>query len=331
MKPAFLREVRIPEEILTNLCHQGGDYASEKHSAGRAKPWEQSGKATLRSSSQTRTNFGGRPGKLLETSEDELSSCKDQPSIEIHLQRSQKSVKNNVKEIKFLMMKTPCSQRLKSHSNECEKMSLKVPSRSRYNCSLCDFDLHTHCSIPSPSLFHPFYPKCSFHFLSHPPGDTPRYCNACQKPVKGFLYHCFSCGFDLHPCCAKLPTVIGSDGNNGGGGYGNGVKLFLYRTVRSACHRCGQKGRGWSYRSSCKRYNLHVACVREMVVESWHEGGGLKSVVESGCHKGRGGKGGRVRRCCEVAGVALQVVVSAVLGDPTALIAGIVGSLVSRA
>ncbi|CAJ1932837.1 unnamed protein product [Sphenostylis stenocarpa] len=202
---------------------------------------------------------------------------------------------------------------------------------SRYNCSLCDFDLHTHCSIPSPSLFHPFYPKCSFHFLSHPPGDTPRYCNACQKPVKGFLYHCFSCGFDLHPCCAKLPTVIGSDGNNGGGGDGNGVKLFLYRTVRSACHRCGQKGRGWSYRSSCKRYNLHVACVREMVVESWHEGGGLKSVVESGCHRGRGGKGGRVRRCCEVAGVALQVVVSAVLGDPTALIAGIVGSLVSRA
>ncbi|QCD89371.1 uncharacterized protein LOC114173007 [Vigna unguiculata] len=201
---------------------------------------------------------------------------------------------------------------------------------SRYSCSLCDFDLHTHCSIPSPSLFHPFYPKCSFHFLSHPPGNTPRYCNACQKPVKGFLFHCFSCGFDLHPCCAKLPTVIGSDDNKDDSDK-NEVRLLLYRTVRSACHRCGQKGRGWSYRSSCKRYNLHVACVRELVVESWHEGGGLKTLVESGCHKGRGGKGGRVRRCCEVAGVAVQVAVSAVLGDPTALIAGIVGSLVSRA
>ncbi|KAG5143084.1 hypothetical protein JHK82_018779 [Glycine max] len=196
---------------------------------------------------------------------------------------------------------------------------------SRYKCSICDFDLHTHCSIPSPSLFHPFYPKCSFHFLSQPPGDTSRYCNACEKPVKGFLYHCFSCGFDLHPCCAKLPTVLGSDEH--------GVRLFLYRKVSSACHRCGRKGSGWSYRSSCKRYNLHVACVREMVVESWHEGGGLMNVVESGCHKGRGkGSGGsRVRRCCEVAGMAVQVAVSAVLGDPTVLIAGIMGSLMSRA
>lgn len=195
---------------------------------------------------------------------------------------------------------------------------------SRYKCaSLCDFDLHTHCAIPSPSLFHPFYSKCSFHFLSHPPGDTPRYCNACEKLVTGFLYHCFSCGFDLHPCCAKLPTVL-SDNESG-------VKLLLYQKVNSACHRCGQKGKGWSYRSSCKRYNLHVACVREMVMESWHSGGGLKSVLESGCYKGGRGKGSRVRRCCEVAGMAVQVVVSAVLGDPTALIAGIMGSLISRA
>lgn len=69
------------------------------------------------------------------------------------------------------------------------------------------------------------------------------------------------------------------------------------------------------------------------MVESWHEGGGLMNVVESGCHKGRGkGSGGsRVRRCCEVAGMAVQVAVSAVLGDPTVLIAGIMGSLMSRA
>ncbi|KAK7310368.1 hypothetical protein RJT34_07839 [Clitoria ternatea] len=202
---------------------------------------------------------------------------------------------------------------------------------SRYKCSsLCDFDLHMHCAIPSPSLFHPFYPKCSFLFLSRPPGDTPRYCNACEKPVNGFLYHCFQCGFDLHPCCAKLPMVL-DDGE---------VKLCLCRKVSSACHRCGQKGRSWSYRSACKRYSLHVACVREMVVESWHESYvngeklresgvpyGVKSVVKSGC---KGNKGSKVKKCCEVAGLAVQVVVSAVLGDPTALIAGIMGSLLSR-
>ncbi|XP_027362118.1 uncharacterized protein LOC113869825 [Abrus precatorius] len=195
---------------------------------------------------------------------------------------------------------------------------------SRYKCSLCDFDLHMHCAIPSPTLFHPFYPKCCFQFLSRPPGETARYCNACEKGVNGFLYHCVSCGFDLHPCCAKLPTVL-EDGE---------MKLFLNGKVGAACQRCGQKGRGWSYRSSCKRYNLHVGCVREMVVESWHvgksNGNGLKSVLQSGCHKGRS-KGGKVRKCCEVAGFALQVVVSAVLGDPTALVAGIMGSFISRA
>ena len=40
---------------------------------------------------------------------------------------------------------------------------------------------------------------------------------------------------------------------------------------------------------------------------------------------------GKVRKCCEIAGLALQIVVSAVLGDPTALIAGIAGTLMSRA
>ena len=123
------------------------------------------------------------------------------------------------------------------------------------------------------------------------------------------------------------------------------VKLFLYRKVSSSCHRCGRKGRSWSYRSKCKNYNLHVACVREMLVENWHEiyvgrikGGkvegtnmvpGLKNTLQT-THKSWRSKG-RVKKCCEIAALALQIVISAVLGDPTALIAGIVGSLMSRA
>ncbi|KAI9188547.1 hypothetical protein LWI28_025837 [Acer negundo] len=54
---------------------------------------------------------------------------------------------------------------------------------SRYKCSTCDFDLHMHCALPSPSISHPFYTKCSFQFLSRPPGDKPRFCNACEKDV----------------------------------------------------------------------------------------------------------------------------------------------------
>ncbi|KAL2927533.1 putative nucleoredoxin 1 [Bienertia sinuspersici] len=220
---------------------------------------------------------------------------------------------------------------------------------SCYKCKLCDYDLHMHCAIPTPSIYHPFYSKCCFVFMSRPPGNVPRYCNACERAVSGFLYHCNSCGFDLHPCCAKLPTMLD---------HGD-IKLYLYRKVSATCERCGIKGRSWSYRSSNKKYNLHVACVKDMLIESWQHlyngrvpsstttiatrGGrttiqdvpGLKAaVLQTHNHKytnnnGKN-KGSKVQKCCEMAGMTLQFVISAVLGDPTSLIAGVIGSLMSR-
>lgn len=56
----------------------------------------------------------------------------------------------------------------------------------------------------------------------------------------------------------------------------------------------------------------------------------LKNTLQSS-HGGSRGSKGKVRKCCEMAGLAVQFVVSAVLGDPTVLIGGIVGSLMSRA
>jgi hypothetical protein len=98
----------------------------------------------------------------------------------------------------------------------------------------------------------------------------------------------------------------------------------------------------------------------DMLVESWngvgrHKGGvagggnvydgvtvagsgGYRVPVIRGAakssHASRGGsywgRKGKVKRCCEIAGFAAQVVISAVLGDPTALIAGVIGSLIAR-
>ncbi|XP_057965802.1 uncharacterized protein LOC131156276 [Malania oleifera] len=209
---------------------------------------------------------------------------------------------------------------------------------SRYKCgaATCDYDLHMHCALPSTSFIHPFYPKCNFLFLTRPPGDKPRFCNACEKDVTGFVYHCGACGFDLHPCCARLPMVL-DDGE---------INLYLYRKVSAGCHRCGRKGRSWSYRSGCKKYNLHVACVREMLVESWQEiyfgrsnwnnGRRLETRIPSlkgtlqTHHRRRRSSKGKVQKCCEIGAMALQFIISAVLGDPTALIAGVIGSLISR-
>ncbi|KAL7602049.1 hypothetical protein Lser_V15G24727 [Lactuca serriola] len=205
---------------------------------------------------------------------------------------------------------------------------------SNYTCTTCNHNLHIHCAPPSPSISHPFYTKCTFQFLPTPPGSLPRYCNACEKDILGFVYHCHACGFDLHPCCAKLPTIL-DDGE---------VKLYLCRKVRSSCHRCGGRGRSWSYRSVCKKYNLHVSCAKEMLVESWHDicyGGGmygqnwnveikipsLKGTLMKNYHKKTKG---RMKKCCKIAGLALQFVISAVLGDPTTLIVGVVGALMSE-
>lgn len=118
------------------------------------------------------------------------------------------------------------------------------------------------------------------------------------------------------------------------------IRLNLYRKVRAKCHRCGRKGRGWSYRSECKRYNVDVACVREMIVESWYDiyvgekdmmnnmkVPRLRNVLQSSCGRSKGKN--KVKKCCEIAGLVVQFVISAVLGDPTVVIAGVVGSLMS--
>lgn len=94
-------------------------------------------------------------------------------------------------------------------------------------------------------------------------------------------------------------------------------------------------------------------------MESWHEiyfGGGSRNGAPNGNYGFNGGSSssgnrrletripslrgtlqsyhrkskGKVQKCCEMAALALQFVISAVLGDPTTLIAGVVGSLMSK-
>lgn len=52
----------------------------------------------------------------------------------------------------------------------------------------------------------------------------------------------------------------------------------------------------------------------------------LKNTLQNHHHKSKG----KVKKCCEMAGLAVQFVISAVLGDPTTLIAGVIGSFMSR-
>ncbi|KAL5977565.1 hypothetical protein ACLOJK_041463 [Asimina triloba] len=205
----------------------------------------------------------------------------------------------------------------------------------KYTCSssACDFDLHKACAVAPPAISHPFYKKCDFRFCLQPPGSVTRVCDACRKDVLGFVYHCKRCGFDLHPCCANLPQVLDDGERN----------LYLCIKLSSPCHRCGGKGPGWCYRSECKNYTLHVACVKELLVENW------QAIYCNGSNKSKGrelhtripslrgmmanhhnGRGGKVRKCCQIAGGAIRVIVGAILGDPTAIIAAVVGGFMSK-
>ncbi|KAK8508572.1 hypothetical protein V6N13_130654 [Hibiscus sabdariffa] len=202
----------------------------------------------------------------------------------------------------------------------------------KYSCRHCDFDLHKACAKPSPAITHPFYKNCEFQFFYKPPGEHMRICDACRKDVLGFVYHCRRCDFDLHPCCANLPQVLDDGEHN----------LYLSLKISSSCHHCGGKGRGWSYRSQCKSYNLHVSCVKELLVESWQAmyfNADKNKVRElqtripslSGTLRNHdGGRGRKAKKYCEMAGGAVRLIVSAILGDPTAIIGAVVAGLVSR-
>ncbi|OVA01045.1 Protein kinase C-like [Macleaya cordata] len=202
----------------------------------------------------------------------------------------------------------------------------------RYKCEKCEFNLHKTCAVAPEFITHPFYKKCEFKLHYRPPGTDMRICDACGGDVLGFVYHCKKCGFDLHPCCANLPQVLDDGKHN----------LYLSLKLSSSCHRCGGKGPGWAYRSECKSYNLHVSCVKEMLLESWQamylkvDKNKVREIqtriptLKGNVKNSRNGGGGKVKKYTQMAGSAVSVIVSAILGDPTALIAAAVGGLIPK-
>ncbi|KAK7827336.1 hypothetical protein CFP56_031173 [Quercus suber] len=80
----------------------------------------------------------------------------------------------------------------------------------RYKCEDCNYSLHKDCMFSKPITIHMIFKDFIFKFYEQPPHSelyvtrTKRYCNACGKHVKGFIYHCPKEDLDLHPCCLNL-------------------------------------------------------------------------------------------------------------------------------
>ena len=209
----------------------------------------------------------------------------------------------------------------------------------RYRCEECDYELHKDCMFTTPTTSHQFFRNSTFKFYEQPPSkcnniycdDCKRYCDACGKHVKGFVYHCPKTGMDMHPCCCNLKNELEIDG----------IKFRLRETV-SKCSWCNQtkikdslsKIKGWSCVSECDTYNFHVYCAMEMVVEGWKDGTAndhdclalenldLRS-IQSHLNRNRG----RGNKYLRIVKIFLRTIISILIGDPTNILASVLVDL----
>lgn len=222
---------------------------------------------------------------------------------------------------------------------------------TRYRCdepfACCNFHLHKECATPKDTITHPFFPGDVFHFLEKPDGPNP-HCNACAQDIIGYNYHCFDRELDLHPCCAELPGEYSVEGGE--------LKLRLKKKTSSKCYKCRTKDKehgrkSWSYVSSGKECHLHIACVKEMVLDNWEKEclparfGDRKEGMDVSDEKAlarrepkldividkmKSRSGGKYTKYMKIVKIALTFIMAAVVGDPTALVIGLFSSLLTH-
>ena len=192
----------------------------------------------------------------------------------------------------------------------------------RYRCEDCNYNLHKDCMFSKPITTHEIFEGFIFKFYEQPPLSekfrerTQRFCNACGKHVKGFIYHCPEADLDLHPCCLNLKKEfpIGH------------VKFHLGET-KSKCKFCNQIDlldiQVWSYVSECGEYNFHVSCIMKIMLDELENG----TTNSNGClalenlelpiqHRLKR-NGGMGKISWKILKVFLKTIFSILLGDPT--------------
>ncbi|PIA26979.1 hypothetical protein AQUCO_08400029v1 [Aquilegia coerulea] len=211
-----------------------------------------------------------------------------------------------------------------SHDHNLKLLYDKTPYRCdackepgwgpRYRCEESNYDLHKECALYSSSMSHPFYKNRSFKFLESPITNN-RYCNACERDILGYVYHCYATGHDLHPLCANLPCTLQADG----------VELRLHDKLSSKCGKCRTRTlwgnvRGWSYKST--GYEFHVSCVKKIAVENWAKSYFGEAETNDLAIE--------IANCWKIAKVVVSVLFSILTGDPTGITACLIGSLFSQ-
>ncbi|KAK7407688.1 hypothetical protein VNO78_09704 [Psophocarpus tetragonolobus] len=204
----------------------------------------------------------------------------------------------------------------------------EVGFESSYHCenSNCSYILHEECANAVSLAFHPFFPNKCFEFHEKAPGDRQRYCDGCGKDVSGFVYHCSSKGYDLHPCCLKLkPRISDEEGL---------VTLELSQKVPFRCVKCKHRNvvkgvKGWSYVSSGsgENYCYHVSCVKELILENYNYRYFSQVALRNMEIVPRGRRPRRLGTIKKYTVLVFKLVFSAIFGNPISAIVALVEAL----
>lgn len=144
----------------------------------------------------------------------------------------------------------------------CSGCKLKA-SGIMYECSPCNFTLHSTCAQLPKLITHPSHPGCNLTLLPVSPYAGGRFnCDACNRYGEGFSYHCGNCDYDLHVLCAKKPMKVTHRAHS--------CPLELtfkipYEAKGFSCDICRQIGsKQWLYRCSFCEFDVHLDCTTAM-------------------------------------------------------------------
>ncbi|KAG9149492.1 hypothetical protein Leryth_020517 [Lithospermum erythrorhizon] len=125
-------------------------------------------------------------------------------------------------------------------------------SGTRYNCAICEFDLHDFCASCPVTLSSNLHPNHPLHLQNKVVDD--RFCDLCGDLVNGLFYSCEECEVDLHPLCTLLPPTAKH-------ALHPQHILKLQPEKPSWCAVCRQVCNLWRYRCNTCCLDIHPECV----------------------------------------------------------------------
>ncbi|XWS59199.1 hypothetical protein CRYUN_Cryun08bG0101200 [Craigia yunnanensis] len=142
-----------------------------------------------------------------------------------------------------------------------------------YSCFDCGFHLDKKCFELPLEINHPFHRRHPLVILDKPPNPAKDTCNFCRSRFWGFLYHCSTCGFNLHIRCALIAQLNPENVEE--------IRHFSHEAhplifiekhsieVNDSCIGCRKRLSGPIYSCLDCMFHLHKKCV-ELPVEINH-------------------------------------------------------------